>query len=47
MGAVQRLLRAFGYDAIAVDMPVTGVVVVLDVGEVDGLGNPRPLVQLS
>ena len=47
MRAAQRQLRALGDDAVGVDMAVAGVVMALDVDEVDGFGDSGPLVQFA
>src|SRR5690606_24096910 len=47
MGAFERQLRPLGNDAVGVDMPMAGVVVVLDVGKVHGLGYAGPLIELA
>ncbi len=47
MRSVQPKGRPFGNDAVAVDLPVAGVVVALDMGKVHRFGDARPLVQLA
>ena len=46
MGQIQLQGRPLGYDTGRIDLRMAAVVVVLDVLEVHGLGDPRPLIQL-
>ena len=45
--SLQRHLRPERHDAGRIDPPVAGVIVVLDVEEVDGLGHARPVIEFA
>src|SRR5690606_3070375 len=47
VGAVQCQLRSLGNDAVGVDVAMACVVMAFDVGEIDGFGDARPLVELA
>lgn len=47
MRRIEVLRRPFRHDAGRVDGAMAGVVVPLDMGEIHGFGDPRPLIQLS